>query len=399
MAGSRTERLAGRRRRRVAAGALQRSEERFRLLVDSVLDYAIYMLDTTGHIQSWNAGAERLKGYTAAEILGQHYSRFYPDEARAADLPGKLLEQARLEGRVEHAGWRVRKDGTRFWANVTLTALRDERGELTGFAKVTRDMTATHLAEEDREQALAERQVAVQRLEELDRWRREFLASVVHDLQNPVIAILGFANLLREGREVPGLSDADLAERVVANARAMQELLENLRAYGQLSEGEVELAPERIDLAEAVPDLLAALGPLLGGRPVDVDVDGVVVHADRLAFDRILRNLLGNAIRHTPEGTAVHLRAWTDDGATVVEVADEGPGITPQVADRLFDRFASGEQGGTGLGLSIVRSYLELHGGAVTVDSEPGQGATFRLTFPGPGGGVPFDRADNGIVS
>jgi PAS domain S-box-containing protein len=377
MAGSRTGR-----RLRAAAGALRRSEERFRLLVDSVLDYAIFMLDPTGHIQSWNAGAERLKGYTADEIIGQHYSRFYTDDARAAGLPGQLLERARLEGRVEHAGWRVRKDGTRFWADVTITALRDERGELTGFAKVTRDMTATHLAEEAREQALADRQLAVRQLEELDRWRREFLDSVIHDLQNPVIAILGFANLLREGREVPALTDADIAQRIVSNARAMQDLLDNLRTFGHLSEGEVVLEPEPIALADAIPELLADLGPVLDGRPVDVNVHGLVVHADRLAFDRILRNLLGNAVRYTPATTALHLRAWADGSMTVLEVADEGPGVSPQLADRLFERFVSGERGGSGLGLFIVRRYLELQGGTVTVASVPGRGATFRLRFP-----------------
>jgi PAS domain S-box-containing protein len=398
MASARSGWLADARRRR-ALGALLRSEERFRLLVESVVDYAIYMLDPSGHIESWNAGAERLKGYSAAEAIGRHYSTFYTEEARAAGLPALLLERARTEGRVEHSGWRVRSDGSTFWADVVITALRDHRGEVTGFAKVTRDMTATHLAEEARERALTDRQEAVGRLEELDRWRREFLASVVHDLQNPVIAILGFANLLREGREVPELSDAEVAGRIVTNARAMQHLLDNLRAYGQLSEGRVELEPDRVVLAETVPELLAVLGPVLGERRVQVDVDGAVVHADRLAFDRILRNLLGNAVRHTPATCPVRLRAWSEDGATILEVADEGPGIPPELVGRLFDRFASGERGGTGLGLSIVRSYMELHGGTVAVDSLPGRGATFRLTFPGPVGGGPFDRAAPGAVS
>jgi PAS domain S-box-containing protein len=384
MAASRTDGRTPRRRRRASGGALRRSEERFRLLVDSVVDYAIYIIDPSGFIESWNTGAERLKGYTADEIVGKHYSTFYTDEARAVDLPGQLLERARREGRVEHTGWRVRKDGSTFWADVVITALRDDRGELTGFAKVTRDMTATHLAEQTRERALAERQEAVGRLEELDRWRREFLASVVHDLQNPVIAILGFANLLREGREVPELTGTQLAERIVSNARAMQELIDNLRAYGQLSDGRVALEPEPVVLTEAVPELLAALGPVLGERTVDVEVDGVVVHADRAALDRILRNLLGNAVRHTPVTAPVRLRAWREDGVAVLEVADEGPGIPPELEARLFERFAAGERGGTGLGLSIVRSYVELHGGTVTVDTAPGRGTAFRLAFPQP---------------
>jgi PAS domain S-box-containing protein len=373
---------------REGSGDLRRSEERFRLLVESVVDYAIFMLDPQGRVESWNAGAERLKGYRAEEIVGQPWSTFYPDEARRAGLPTRLLEEARTKGRVEHTGWRVRKDGRRFWADVVITALLDERGELTGFAKVTRDRTAAHLTDQARERALAEQQRAVERLEELDRWRTSFLSSIVHDLQNPVIAIVGFATLLRDGRTPPALTERDLAERVLSNASTMQGLIDNLRVYGRLAEGRVELDPERLELGGYVRDLLADLAPVLGDHPVDADLDGVVVEADRLGLERILRNLLGNAVRHTPSDAPVHIRADARDDVVIVEVADEGEGIPPDLLPRIFDRFAAGEHGGTGLGLTIVRSYVELHGGEVSVASVVGEGTTFRITLPRQGSGA-----------
>jgi PAS domain S-box-containing protein len=368
----------------VGAGPLPLSEERFRLLVESVVDYAIYLLDPAGTVVSWNAGAQRLKGYRAEEIVGRHYSVFYPDEARAADLPGKLLEEARTHGRSEHSGWRVRRDGSRFWADAVITALVDDEGVLTGYAKVTRDMTATHLAEQAREEALVERQRAVERLEELDRWRQNLLSSVVHDLQNPVIAIVGFTTLLRDGRTLGDLSSRDLAERVLSNARTMQELIDNLRAYGRLAERQVVLHPERVELAGFLTEMLADLAPVLERHHVRVDVAGIALDVDRLGLDRILRNLLANAVRHTSAGTTIHVRANTTDGRVVLEVQDDGEGIAPSLLPRIFDRFAAAANGGTGLGLSIVRSYVELHGGSVTVDSAAGEGTTFRIVLPQP---------------
>jgi PAS domain S-box-containing protein len=382
-------------RDRAPQGALHLSEERFRLLVEGVVDYAIYLLDPGGRVASWNTGAQRLKGYAEEEILGQHYSVFYTDETRASGLPARLLDEARTHGRVEHTGWRVRRDGTRFWADAIITALHDERGQLAGFAKVTRDMTATHLAEESREQALVEKERAVERLEELDRWRRNFLNSVIHDLQNPLIAIVGFASLLRDGRTPEGLHERDLAERVLSNARSVQDLIDNLRAYGRLTEDRVALHREPIELGTYLRTLRADLTPVLGDHRVEVEADGVTVVADRLGLERILRNLLVNAVRHTPPGTQIRVRAAEVDGAAVIEVEDDGEGIPASLLPHIFDRFESGHDGGTGLGLSIVRSYVELHGGEISVDSTAGEGTTFRILLPRPAStaGEPDRRA------
>ncbi|MDX1622212.1 MAG: PAS domain-containing sensor histidine kinase, partial [Nitriliruptorales bacterium] len=270
---------------------LDRSEERFRLLVESVVDYAIFVLDPDGRIRTWNPGAERLKGYTEDEIVGQHYSVFYPDEYREENLPERLLAEAREQGRVEHSGWRVRKDGSRFWADVVITALWEDE-ELAGYAKVTRDMTEAHEAQQQREAAL-------RRLEELDQWRRDFISAVTHDLRSPVVSILGFVRLLRQG----GLSDeevADFHERILSNTLTMNALLEHLRTQAMLESGEITLEFEPLELAQFTRDLVADMEPVLGGHEVEVAVDGVRAMADRRGVERILRNLLSNAARHTP---------------------------------------------------------------------------------------------------
>lgn len=363
------------------ATALQRSEERFRLLVETVVDYAIYILGPTGNVESWNAGAQRLKGYHADEIVGRHYSVFYPPEYRDQGLPDQLLRTALTQGRAEHSGWRVRKDGTRFWADAVITALYDEDGMHTGFAKVTRDMTEAHMAEEARERALEEQEQALVRLEELDRWRREFIGAIVHDLQTPIVGISGFLELMTRG-EIPDDMVEDIHERLLSNARTLQELVSNLRSYTLLSDGRVVLRPERIELSGFLTELVADMGPVLAEHDVRCDADDVALMADRQALERIVRNLLGNAARHTPAGTTVRVTARPSNGAVELAVADNGPGIPPHLLARVFDRFQRGSGGGTGLGLSIASQLVELHAGTLEVDSTPETGTTFRFSLP-----------------
>lgn len=361
--------------------ALERSEERFRLLVESVIDYAIFMLDPSGIVQTWNAGAERLKGYREDEIVGQHYSVFYPEESRQAGLPERLLATARAEGHALYTGWRVRKDGTRFWADVAITALYDDHGKHTGYAKVTRDRTEAHDIQEAREEALAERKRAVERLQELNRWHRDFIGSVVHDLQTPVTSVTAFTEMLLDDN----LDEADRREsleRILSNARSLQELINNLRTYTRLDAGRVELRPAAVPLRRFVAGLTADMRPTFGARHVEIDVDDARVWADPHGLERILRNLLSNAARHTPSRAGLHVRARLDGDHVRVDVRDEGAGIPPELRDRIFDRFESGTTGGTGLGLSIAKQYVELHGGVIGVDSEVGKGSTFWFTLP-----------------
>jgi PAS domain S-box-containing protein len=364
----------GQGRRRPADGALHRSEEPFRLLVESVVDYAIYMLDPDGHIESWNLGAQRLKGYGPEEILGEHYSIFYPAPDREAGLPQQLLATARSLGRVSHTGWRIRKDGTRFWADVVISAIRDDEGSLAGFAKVTRDMTDLLRAQEAQAQALAA-------YEDAERWRRDFVSTIAHDLQSPVTAIRGFAKMFAEEWPTSEEDHREFVDRVLSNATSLQHLVDHLRTYTRLESGRVELRFERIALDDFVGRLLADMGPVLERHQLVSELGPVEVEADPRGLDRILRNLLVNAARHTPSRGTIRVRAAADDDRVRIEVEDEGEGIPEELLPHIFERFKHGRRGGTGLGLWIVKQYVELHGGVVSVTTTPGHGTTFGFTL------------------
>jgi PAS domain S-box-containing protein len=371
---------AGQARRRGADRGLHRSPEPFRLLVESVVDYAIYMLDPDGIIESWNMGAERLKGYTPEEILGEHYSIFYPAQDRESGLPQHLLATARSLGRASHTGWRIRKDGTRFWADVVISAIRDDDGHLAGFAKVTRDMTDTVRAQEAHARALAEQERAAAH-EEAEQWRRAFISTVAHDLQSPVTAIRGFAQIFAEEWPTSEDDHREFADRVLSNATSLQRLVDHLRTYTRLESGRVELRPERIALDDFVSRLLADMGPVLERHELVSELGPVEVQADPRGLERILRNLLGNAARHTPSRGTIRIRAGAEGDRVTVEVADEGEGIPEELLPHIFERFKHGGRGGTGLGLWIVKQYVELHDGVVSVDTAPGQGTTFGFSL------------------
>lgn len=361
--------------------ALGQSEERFRLLVDSVVDYAIFMLDPSGRVESWNAGAERLKGYTEDEIIGRHYSTFYTEEDRQGSLPKRLLETAQRDGRVEISGWRVRKDGTQFWANVVITALWHEDGSLAGFAKVTRDMTEQYRTREARESVLAQQEQAVERLEHLDAWRKDFIAAVAHDLRSPVSSIIGFAELVEDGH-LHGEELQRVIGRILSNAYSLEALIDHLRTDAMLEAGAVTLQPEPVELRRLVANLVADMQPFLGGCEVDLDVADIEVTADPSGLERILRNLIGNAARHNTNGATITVTGAMRDGAFEMEVVDDGAGIAGEELGRVFDRLVRGGGGGSGLGLSIVKQYVELHGGEVWAASEVGEGSTFGFRIP-----------------
>lgn len=372
----------GQRDDRAELRELSLSEERFRLLVDSVMDYAIFMLDDEGHVQSWNSGAERLKGYTQSEIVGRHYSTFYTPEDRERRIPEHMLATARREGRAETSGWRVRKDGTRFWANVVMTALWNEDGSPAGFAKVTRDMTEQYRTREARENLLVQQQQTLERLEEVDRWRKDFIAAIAHDLRSPVSAIIGFAEFVEDGEVLEQKQLLRIIERILSNAYAIDAMIDHLRTDAMLEAGAITLNLEEIPLAPLVDAVMADMEMALRDHDVTSDIDTATVRADRRGLERILRNLIGNAARHTPPGTAITVRNRRQNGHVVVEVEDGGGGIDPEQVDHVFDRFHRRKGGGSGLGLSIVKQYVELHGGEVGVHTEAGVGSTFHFTLP-----------------
>ena len=364
--------------RRMTEEALWASEERNRLLLEAVQDYAIFMLDTTGHIASWNAGAERNKGYAAHEIIGQHFRVFYPPERQALQHPERELQIALHEGHYEEEGWRIRKDGSRFWANVVITAVYNPQGEHVGFAKVTRDITERRRMAEDREhvtEALAEANADLEAVN--DRLRRvaedqaQFLAVTAHELRTPVGVLGGSAEML--AKHWADLSDeerGDILEGMTASAARLRRLLGDLLTASRLERRALELHPSAVNVGDVVKDAVATtrrahpeVEILVDGRP-DVDV---LADRDRLA--QSLDNLIGNALRHG--ASPVQVRVAPGPAMVEIRVSDLGPGVTAEMQPRLFERFATGDtKTGTGLGLFIVRELARAQGGDASY--EPG---------------------------
>jgi hypothetical protein len=370
-----------------AEEAIRESEERFRLLVQGVKDYAIFMLDPHGRVASWNEGAQRIKGYSVPDIIGQHFSIFYPGEDIAAGKPKRELEIALSEGKYEEEGWRVRKDGY-FWANVVLTPLRGVDGRLVGFAKVTRDLTERRAAHE---RAIADAR-RVTEAETASRTKSEFLASMSHELRTPINATLGYTELLAMGLRGP-VSDAQREDldRIRRSQQYLLGIITDLLNYSRIEAGHVEYdaAPVLLhDLVEAVLPMVepqaVAKGLLIERAPC---ADGLMANVDRVKAEQVVLNLLSNAVKFTATGR-VTVSCVTTDRATAIIVADTGPGIPLDQQSEIFEPFVqlgrsrTSAHEGTGLGLAISRDLARAMHGDVTVESEPGRGATFTFVMP-----------------
>jgi PAS domain S-box-containing protein len=370
-------------KRKQAEEALRQSEERFRLLVSGVKDYAIFMLDPDGRVATWNAGAERFKGYQAEEIIGQRFSRFYTPEDIAADKPGQELRTAVAEGRVEDEGWRLRKDGSRFWANVVITALLDEKGKLLGFSKITRDITERKQTQEDLTKAKEE-------AEQSNRFKDQFLSTMSHELRTPLNAVLGFSDLLGEERYGP-LNDKQkrYVTHIYTGGKHLLRLINDILDLSKIEAGRLQLAIESVPIASSFAEVIDTLRSLADKKSQTLVVSSpdLAVRADTTRFKQILMNLLGNAIKFTPEGGKIELAAHELDGVVRVEVRDSGPGIPMQERQRIFEAFhrlRQSEKGveGTGLGLAITKRLVELQGGELGLESQPGSGSCFYFTLP-----------------
>ncbi len=375
-----------------AVEELRKSEERFRLLVEAVQDYAIFMLDPTGHIVSWNSGAERSKGYTAEEIIGQHFRVFYPPEEQARKHPEHELELALRDGQYTEEGWRVRKDGTTFWANVVITAVFDATGRHVGFAKVTRDGTERRQLEEEREQAVdalgavnSELGSLNERLQQAAQDQAQYLAVTAHELRTPIAVLGGSAETLsRHWADFTDEERAELFDSMSTSTARLRRLLSDLLTASRLQESKLEMRPGPVlvsDIVAGAVETVTRTQPsaeiLLEGR-TDLTVVG-----DKDRLSQAIDNLLGNALSHgTPP-----VRVSVDGDATTVEirVSDRGPGVAEAIQPRLFERFATGQsKGGTGLGLFIVRELARAHGGdAFYEPSSPGSPAgAFVISLP-----------------
>jgi PAS domain S-box-containing protein len=355
---------------------LRQSEQRLRLLVESVRDYAIFMLDKDGYVRSWNKGAQAIKGYAASEIIGRHFSEFYTPEDIASGKPGRKLATAREQGSVEDEGWRVRKDGSLFWANVVLTAVRDSRGELVGFAKVTRDMS-------DRK-----------RLEELERSSQrmsEFLAMLAHELRNPLAPIRNAVTIMQlETLTSPTLRNCrDVIDRQLTH---VTRLVDDLLDVGRLTTGKIKLRKELVRVGEVILRSAETVRPLVEARRhqlnLDLPAQAIYVHGDSVRLSQVVQNLLINAAKYTPEGGVIDLKLREADGYATIAVSDNGRGIDAAQLDRIFELFNQGEGGsgadsGLGIGLTLARSLVQMHGGSLTAESAGiGKGSTFTVLLP-----------------
>jgi len=381
--------------RRAADEELRRSEERFRLLVQSVTDYAIYMLDPQGRVSSWNAGAERFKGYNADEIMGQHFSRFYSDEDRARGIPRIALETAEHEGRFEAEGWRVRKDGSRFWASVIIDPIHDVGGELIGFAKVTRDLTEKRATEEQLRQS--------QKMEAVG----QLTGGLAHDFNNLLTGIGGSLELM-QARVAQGRTN-ELERYFIAAQGAVRRasaLTHRLLAFSRRQT--LDPKPTNVNrLVSGLDELVRrTMGPAIAVEVVGASgLWGTLIDPNQL--ENAILNLCLNARDAMPQGgklTIETANTWLDERAArqqdlpagqyvSIGVTDTGTGMTPEVIAKAFDPFFTtkpmGE--GTGLGLSMIYGFARQSGGHVRIYSELDLGTTMRLYLPRYGGDVPSE--------
>ena len=328
---------------------LEAEKERFRSMVQEVEDYGIFMLDEDGHVASWNAGAERIKGYRRAEILGEHVSTFYPEEDAETGVPDRLLERARTDGRVEHEGWRVRKDGSHFWADVVITALHDGDGDVRGFSKVTRDMT-------DRREYRRRLEHQTERMEEL-------LRIVAHDLQNPAAVARARLELARES------GDAEAFEAVATALERMETIIEEILNVS--ASGVIIRDTSLVDLA----DVATRAWEMVETNRATLEIDDPgTVEADEDQLQSVFENLFQNAVTH---GGDVTVRVG--DSENGFYVADDGPGIPASDREVVLEYGFTTSEAGTGFGLSIVNTIAEAHGWNVTVTDSASGGARIEI--------------------
>jgi PAS domain S-box-containing protein len=363
--------------------ALRESEERFRLVIEEVRDYGIFALDPEGVVTSWNLGAQRIKGWEADEILGLHFSRFYPAETRG-HLPAEMLDRARREGTAEDEGWRLRKDGRPFWANVVITALHDDQGELRGFAKVTRDMTERRRSEETlrfaREEAIAANLA-----------KSEFLSRTSHELRTPMSAILGFGQLLELDEEQFEPRHREALSQIMKAGRHLLSLINDLLDISSIEAGRADLTLEAIDLGELLKEVHALAGPIVAAAGLrfvlEPPAEPLIAWADRRRVVQVMLNLVSNAAKYNRTGAVVRLACLPKGRDIRVEVEDDGEGVAGSDAARLFTPFDRlGQQNrakvdGTGLGLALSKRLVESMGGQIGHEAPP-QGARFWFTLP-----------------
>jgi PAS domain S-box-containing protein len=363
--------------RRASEERLRRSEERFRVLLEGIEDYAIFMLDPEGRVTSWNTGAERITGYAASEIIGESFERFFTPEDLEAGKPGQELESARLNRRFHDQAWRERKDGTRYWSEIVVTALHDEKGDLRGFAKVTRD--------------LSERK-RMESLEQQGRHLTEFLAMLAHELRNPLAPIRNALAIMKmQGDASPQIAwSREVLERQTSH---LTRLVDDLLDVSRITRGKMRLQGASMDFQVAIQRAIEAVRPLIDERKhalhLQLADQPLAVNGDMTRLTQVVVNLLNNAAKYTPEGGDLTVETAIEGDDAVLRVKDTGVGMPDALIERVFDLFAQGErtldrsEGGLGIGLTLARRIVTLHGGTIVARSDGiGKGSEFIVRLP-----------------
>jgi PAS domain S-box-containing protein len=380
---------------------LKKSEERYHLMVDEVQDYAILYLNREGIIENWNKGAEKIKGYTAQEIIGKNFQVFYTEEDKKNKLPQKLLQEAATLGKATYEGWRVRKDGSLFWGNIVLTALHDEQKNVIGFSKVTRDLTDKKEADDKIKINAEHLEQKNKELEKMNAELESFAYLSSHDLQEPLRKIQTFASLIAE-KELQRLSENGMGyfRRMESAAKRMQLLINDLLSYSRTSTAVSTFV--HMDLREIIAEVKNELKETLEEKNGIIESEGdCKVNVIAYQFHQLMLNLIGNSIKFSKPGIPPLIQLKSEivssEEAGVLDllprklychftVTDNGIGFEPIYADRIFQVFqrlhGKGQYEGTGIGLAIVKKIVDNHHGVIRATGEPGKGARFDIYFP-----------------
>ncbi|WP_222837313.1 PAS domain-containing sensor histidine kinase [Dyadobacter fermentans] len=374
---------------------LRQSEARYRSLVEQVGDYGIFMLDIRGRIISWNEGARRIKGYSADDVIGKYFSIFYPEEDILNGKPAWELKVARATGKYEEEGWRLRKDGSRFWANIVITAVYDTEGRLSGFSKVTRDLTERKMNEQalqessDRyKQLVDELSVTNSELSSVNRELEQFTAIVSHDLKEPVRTVRSFLHLMDRHVDQQNYDNLRLSiGKGILAAQRMHDLIDNLLHYSQISK--VGLQRQKLRVEEVIGEAIQNLDDAVAQSGAKIQVESLVpfIYGDRVQLVQLFQNLVANALKFTNGSTPeVTVKSWMENGSVRFVVSDNGIGISPENLEKIFEIFRrlhfANQYPGHGVGLAVCKKVVERHRGRIWAESAQGKGASFHILLP-----------------
>lgn len=376
------------------------SEQTYQRMIAEIEDYAILMMDPAGTILNWNRGAEKIKGYTAEEVLGKNFRIFYLEKDRQALVPDQLIEQAAKNNRAQHEGWRVRKDGSKFWGSVVITALHDDAGNVIGFSKVTRDLTERKEAEEAMTKNAQELELKNKELAAMNQELASFAYVSSHDLQEPLRKIQTFATRIVETEE-KNLSDKakDYFSRMQSAASRMQKLIEDLLSYSRTNTTEKKFEPT--DLNEILKEVKTDLKETIESKKAKISIDPLpTINGIHFQLNQLFTNIFSNALKFSKADVSPEISVSTQlvEGSTFgqimnakkiyhkISVSDNGIGFEPEHNAKIFEVFqrlhGRSEYSGTGIGLAICKKIVDNHGGVINAEGQLDKGATFNIFLP-----------------